>query len=50
MGKIFFKIYLKFNLECFHFIDFRILLLCYRQKKKNSNKYYITVSCIPCNI
>ena len=47
MSKIFPKIYLKFNLKCFYSIVFRILLLCCHQT--NSNKYYITTSCIPCN-
>ena len=31
MIKIFPKIYLKFDLKCFHFIVFRVLLLCCHQ-------------------
>ena len=31
MSKIFPKIYLKFDLKCFHSIVFRVLLLCYHQ-------------------
>ena len=46
MSKIFSKIYLKFDLKCFHSIIFRDVVT----KQMNSNKYYITTFCIPCNI
>ena len=41
MSKIFPKIYLKFDLKCFHFIVFRFYY-CAIIKKINSNKNYIT--------
>ena len=48
MSKIFPKIYLKFDLKCFHFIVFRFYY-CVIIKKINSNKNYITTFCISCN-
>ena len=48
MSKIFPKIYLKFDLKCFHSIVFKFCY-CVIIKQMNSNKNYITTSCIPCN-
>ena len=49
MSKIFLKIYLKFDLKCFHSIVYRVLLLCCH-RTNDSNKHYITSFCIPYNI
>ena len=46
MSKIFPKIYLKFDLKCFHSIVFKVLFVT---KQMNSNKYYSIISCIHCN-
>ena len=48
MIKIFPKIYIRFDLKYFHSIVFRVLF-CVVTKQMNSNKYYITTSCIHCN-
>ena len=42
------KIYLKFDLKCFHSIVFRFYY-CVIIKQMNSNKNYITTFCISCN-
>ena len=49
MSKIFFKIYLKFNLKCFHSIVFFEFYYCVVTKQMNNNKYYITSFFIPYN-
>ena len=48
MSKIFLKIYLKFVLKCFNSIVVGFYC-CVVMKQMNSNKHYITASCIPCN-
>ena len=52
MSTIFPKIYLKFDLKCFHSIVLLFSGLYYGvvTKQMNSNKHYITTFCIPCNI
>ena len=45
MSKIFPKIYLKFDKKCFLLLSSR-LYYCVVTKQINSNKYYITMSCI----
>ena len=42
------KIYLKFDLKCFHSIVFKFYYYVII-KQMNSNKNYITIFCIPCN-
>ena len=52
MSKIFPKIYLNFDIKCFHSIVFTlqgIIINCVITKQINSNKYYITTSCVLCN-
>ena len=49
MSKIFPKIYLKFDLKCFHPLSLRFYY-CVVTKQMNCNKYYIIAFCIPYNI
>ena len=48
MSKIFPKIYLKFDLKCFHPLSLRFYY-CVATKQVNNNNYYITTYCIPYN-
>ena len=51
MSKIFRKIYLKFDFKIlsFHCLQGYIIVLSLVIKQMNSNKYYITIFCIPYN-
>ena len=49
MSKIFPKIYLKFDLKCFHSIVFTVLYCVVTKQVNNNNYYYITTFCISCN-